>query len=250
MSKIIVANWKMGPSSIKEAEALIKKISISLKKIKNIKVTVCPPFVFLSLFKKLKTNQIIFGAQDVSSNIAGSYTGEVSSQMLNSVGVKQVIVGHSECRSRGDNNEIVNKKILNLLKNQLTPILCIGENKRDSEGFYLSFINDQIVECLKNVSSSKVKNIIIAYEPVWAIGSNAVREATPDEFIEMKIFIKKILSDLYNPKIAQQTLILYGGSVNEDNASCFINDGGADGLLIGRNSLNSKKFDEILKSLN
>lgn len=250
MVKTVVANWKMNPQSIREAEAILNGASSSLKNIKDIKVIVCPPFPFLFIFKKLKNKKISLGAQDISTKIEGSHTGEISPKMLINMGVCQVIVGHGERRAQGENNKIVNEKILNSLKFKLSPILCVGETKRDNDGFYLSFVEEQIRECLKGVTRAQMKNITVAYEPIWAIGSNATREATKEEFIEMRIFIKKVISDIYDGKVAHVMPILYGGSVNKDNADIFVREGGADGLLVGRDSINPKKFSAILNALN
>jgi len=250
MIKIIVGNWKMNPQSEKDVEVLLKGVLKYLKNVKNTRVIICPPFPFLFIYKKLKNKKIILGSQDVSKNSEGSHTGEVSPLMLSSMGVKAVIVGHSERRQRGESNKIANEKILNLLKFKMTPILCIGENKRDHNGFYLSFVSEQIKECLVGVSRSQIKNLIIAYEPVWAIGKDAERQATVEEFIEMKIFIKKVISDLYGLNIIKDIPILYGGSVNSLNSSSFLNTGGADGLLIGRDSLILKKFIAIINEIN
>lgn len=250
MNKIIVANWKMNPNSIKEAESLFIGANNSIKNTKNINIIICPPFPFLFTNKKIKNKKIILGAQDVSIEVSGSHTGEVSPLALSDLGVKYVIVGHGERRKQGENNEIINKKILNLIKFKLSPIVCIGENTRDGEGNYLSFVEEQIKTCLNRVSRLQIKNIIIAYEPLWAVGGDAQREATKEEFIEMKIFIRKIISDIYDSKIAHNVPILYGGSVNSLNAKSFTDEGQADGLLVGRDSINSKKFDAIISALN
>lgn len=249
MNKIIIANWKMNPSSRKEAETILKTLFSNLKGLKMIDVIICPPFPFIFIKDKLKVknNRIKFGAQDVFWEKEGSYTGEVSSSMLKDCGVNYVITGHSERRVLGDDNESVNKKIITTLKSQMTPIFCIGEKTRDNNGFYLSFIKKQIEEGLIGVTKSDIKNIIIAYEPIWAIGSSAVREATPTEFIEIRIFIRKVISDIYDIKTANDVKIIYGGSVSINNATSFVKDGGADGLLVGRDSLTPKKFSEIIK---
>jgi triosephosphate isomerase len=249
MNKIIVANWKMNPQSKKEAELLFGSISKEVKNVKNSQIIICPPFPFLSVYQNNKSKKIFLGAQNVSIENEGSHTGEVSSLMLSSMKVKYTIVGHSECRSSGETNKTVNEKILNLLKNKISPIVCVGEKERDHDGNYLSFIQDQIGECLNGVSKNQIKNLIIAYEPVWAIGKNATREATKEEFVEMKIFIKKVISDLYGSSVAHSIPIIYGGSVNPLNAKSFAIEAGADGLLVGRDSLNPKKFGAILSAL-
>lgn len=249
MNKLVVANWKMNPESLKEAESIYNGIFAIAKGLKNIDIVICPPFPFLSISPKLKNKNIKLGAQNLFYETSGSFTGQVSPKMLSNLGVKYIIVGHSESRSFGDTNDIVSKKILASLKAKITPILCIGESTRDNHGEYLSFIKNQIHECLSSISKIQIKNIVIAYEPVWAIGANAIREATPDEFIEMRIFIKRVITDTYGAKIANDISIIYGGSVHPENARSFIINGEADGLLIGRDSLVLKKFGAILSAI-
>jgi len=249
-NKIVVANWKMNPQKKTDAELILKGVSLSLKSIKNVDVVVCPPFPFLFVKDKIKNIKIKLGAQDVFCEKEGSYTGEVSPDMLKNFNVNYVLVGHSERRGLGDTNELINKKIIASLKAKITPIFCIGERDRDANGFYLSFIKQQIVEGLSGLIKSQIKNIIIAYEPVWAIGSSATREATPAEFTEVRIFIKKIISDLYDIKTGSEVRIIYGGSVNPINAKSFLEEGGADGLLVGRDSLSPKKFGVIINLAN
>ncbi len=246
--KLIIANWKMNPSSLKEAENIWKQTLINATKAKNASVIVCMPYTYLYLAKKHKTKKIILGAQNVFTETSGGFTGQVSVSMLRDAGVSTVLVGHSEVRKDGDTNEIVNTKINLLLKNKMNAILCIGENHRDHNGFYLAYIKEQLIESLKNISKTQIKNISIAYEPIWAIGLGAVREASVDEFIEIKIFIKKILSDMYGNTIALNIPILYGGSVNPQNSKLFLAEGGASGLLVGRDSLDPKKFNLIINS--
>ncbi len=245
MNKLIVANWKMNPPSKKEAEIIFKSISTLIKNFKNIEIVICPPFPYLYIHEKLKIKKIKLGSQDVSVFKEGSHTGEVSMGMLKDFKVEYSIVGHSECRALGDTNDIVNKKIAMVLKSKITPIFCVGEKDRDTNGFYLSFIKQQLIEGLSGIIKPQIKNIVIAYEPVWAIGAGSIREATHLEFTEIRIFIKKIISDLYDIKTANELRIIYGGSVNPLNATSFIKEGGADGLLVGRDSLNVKKFSEI-----
>ena len=245
-NKLIIGNWKMNPQSRKEVEIIFNGISKSIKNLKNIEIVICPPFPFFFIKDKIKNKKIKLGSQDVFYEKEGSYTGEISTSMLSSFGVEYVIIGHSERRALGDTDNIINKKILSTLKAKMTPIFCIGEKDRDSNGFYLSFIKEQLIEGLASITKLQMKNIIIAYEPVWAIGSEALREATPAEFTEIRIFIKKIIADLYDMKTANEIKIIYGGSVNPINARFFLEEGSADGLLVGRDSLNPKKFCSII----
>jgi len=248
MGKIIIANWKMNPKSIKEARGILKETLKEIKQTKGIEVVICLPFPFLSIVNGLKSKKITFGAQNIFPEPKGAFTGEVSLPMIQSLGAKYVILGHSERRKLGETNKIINKKVLATLKAKLTPILCIGESKRDEDGFYLAFLKHQLIECLTHVPRTQIKNIIIAYEPLWAIGGKARHIATEDEFTEIQIFIKKVISDLYDIKIASSIRVAYGGSVHPLNADNFIL-GGADGLLIGRDSLKPKKFGKIIRSI-
>lgn len=238
--KIIVANWKMNPTSEKEAISLAKATD------KN-GVIISAPFVFIPVVKKV-LKKAKLGAQDIAPSSVGSQTGEVSADMLKGFGVKYVIIGHSERRAMGESNNIVNKKLKMALKSGLTPIVCVGESHRDNQMKYLGFVSAQINESFKNLSSVDFKKIIIAYEPVWAIGKDAEREATPEESHEMAIFIKKVLSDTFGGNNAKNVKILYGGSINKKNSYSFLNYGGVDGLLVGRASLDQKEFNEIIKN--
>jgi len=241
----------MNPASLEKALRLSKEISKYSKYSRGkTEIVICPPFVFLSAISK-KIKKAKLGAQDVhfeTNNTA--QTGEISPLMLKNLGVKYVIVGHSERRMLGETNEIVRKKIGACLKHAITPIVCVGESKRDESGNYLSFVRTQLEEIFSSIPKTALPKILIAYEPIWAIGKSAMREATPAESNEMAIFIKKVLSDLYDPKAVGSLRILYGGSVNIKNAGEFMKDGGVDGLLVGRDSLDPDNFKEIIKSVN
>lgn len=238
--KIIIANWKMNPASEKEAISLAKTID------KN-GVVISPPFIYLPALKKI-LKRAKLGAQDLFYEKDGSHTGEISPAMLKNLGVKYVIIGHSERRALGETSRMVNKKLKAALKSNIIPIICIGESYRDADMKYLSFVKKQIEESFYNLTGGDFKKIIIAYEPIWAIGKTAVREATPPESMEMAIFIKKVLSDRFGPQSVKNVNIIYGGSVNNKNAGEFLEHGGVSGLLVGRVSLEPEKFNEILKN--
>lgn len=243
LKKIIIGNWKTNPNDPKTAKKLFTDISKNLRKYKNSEVVVCPPPFFQSLFYGLK-GSLILGAQDNGLESTGSFTGTLSPRHLKTLGVKYSIVGHSEARFRGDTDENISKKISSLLSEGIVPVLCVGELTRDNQGEFFKFIKNQLSKSLHGVPENKLNKIIIAYEPVWAIGSDAQRQATVDEAKEMSLFIKKTIREVF--KIEKAPKILYGGSIDEVNAESFISTGGVDGLLVGRASLNSKKFLQIV----
>jgi len=234
----------MNPSSEKEAEKLFVATNRSASRLPKIEVIVCAPFIYLSRLKRF-AKKIKLGAQNSFYEENGAYTGEISAEMIYNAGARYVILGHSERRALGETNEDINKKIKSALSAGLIPILCVGEKTRDENHEYLNFIKIQVTEGLKGVSRTSIPKVIIAYEPIWAIGKNAIREATPAEFLEMRIFIKKILSGMFGVKI-KISRIIYGGSVNEKNIGDFIKLGEADGFLVGRASLDPEKFGKII----
>lgn len=246
--KIVIGNWKMNPSTTKEATQIFDKTQKHqfLKKIKNTEVVICAPFIYLSGLKK-NSRKVQIGAQDAYPGDTGAFTGEVSALMLSNLKTGFVIVGHSERREKGETNQTINQKIKSLISKNIKPILCIGESVRDAEHTYLGFIQKQIEECLEGVSKTILSNIVIAYEPIWAIGKNALRPATPAEFLEISIFIRKVLADKFGIKYVRDIRIIYGGSANPENTLPFLLDGKADGFLVGRDSLDPNKFVSIIE---
>lgn len=237
----------MNPISLKEAESLFKKINkiISTKKVE---IVLCVPSLYVVKLKSL-SKKIALGIQNVFYENSGAYTGEISAEMAYSAGVRYVILGHSERRALGEDDKNISQKVKSALVSGLTPILCVGEKERDSEHEYLNFIQNQLLQSLEGISKNSLEKLIIAYEPIWAIGKDAVRKARGEEFNEMKIFIKKILSDRFGIKMIEKVRIIYGGSVNSKNVEEFLRQGDADGFLVGRDSLNPKKFFEIIKNI-
>lgn len=234
----------MNPPSVKEAVALASSIKNGVDK-SRAEVVICPPSVFLSdVSRAISKSSLKLGAQDCFCEECGPFTGEISPAMLKSFSVKYVIIGHSERRSLGEDNALINKKAKALLKKGMKVVLCVGESARDAHGDYLRFIEEEIKEGLKNVGKIDLKNLIIAYEPVWAVGKSAC--CGPKDIKEMSLFIKKILADTLSRDIGLKVPIIYGGSVDTKNAGDIIRDGGVDGLLVGRTSLNAEKFVEML----
>jgi len=262
MKKLIIANWKMTPNSLKEARELFSATIKTAAKIKTAKVIICPPFVYLGLLatkvKPLSNKGLTFvglGSQDVFWEDSGSFTGEISAKMLKNLGVQYVIIGHSERRGLGETDEMVNKKIKQALANNLKVIFCVGEKTRDESGAHFQFIKDEIKNGLEKIPAKFLRNLIVAYEPVWAISSKSFsgkakfRADTPDDAFQMATYIKRIFVSSYG-KFSRRVPVLYGGSVDASNARTFLEKGNVDGLLVGRASWNAKTFKELLMSIN
>lgn len=252
MKRYIVANWKMQPTTAKEAEEVFDGIQKSAPRLKNTEIVICPPFVYLDKFSGKE--RIKLGAQDFfweNPPKGGSYTGEISVAMLKNFGVKYVIVGHSEERNYLNvTDEMINKKIKIALKNNLKVIFCVGEKERDEEGAYLKFIKKEIHEGLNKIPKKSLENLIIAYEPIWAISSSKNAKAdSPKNLFEMSIYIRRVLFFKFGRRVSRETPILYGGSVDSKNASDFLENGNVQGLLVGRASWKTKSFIDLLKSL-
>lgn len=254
---LIAANWKMTPATLQEAKkkALAFK-NISKKYEKNrgssvkIEVLVCPPYPYISeLLSTFKRTSAKVGAQDVSLYDGGSKTGEVGSTMLQSMGTEYTIVGHSERRAHGDTDEIVAVKLGQVLRTKMNAILCIGESERDNEAHYLEEVKRQMKESLARVSNSDFSRLVIAYEPVWAIGRSDNVALSGHELHQMVIYIRKVLKDLYNETVSGTVKILYGGSVTPENTGDIIWNGEVDGLLIGRASFESESYEDICRAI-
>lgn len=244
--KIVVGNWKMNPVTSKDAEKLLVEITKLLPSLKKTEIVVCPPYIYLEKLKKI-SKKISLGAQNIFAGDTGAFTGEVSAVMLENMGVKYVILGHSERRALGENNLDLNKKIKSALASGLLPIICVGESNRDEDHGYFNFIKTQLEECLAGISKNTIGDIVVAYEPIWAISSTVNRiDATASDCREMVIFIRKVLHDKFGGE-AQRVRVIYGGSANEKDAEDFLVHGGVDGLLPGRASLDPKKFSEIVR---
>lgn len=247
--KLIIANWKMNPDNFHDAKKIFDDLKRKKLRTKKSVAVICPPPLFLGeLVRNYRGNQFLFGAQDVSYTQGTESTGEISAEMLKNLGVKYVIIGHAERRELGETDETVSMKIKRVMDLGLTPIVCIGEPERDADGEYLRFLEEEIRGSLSGIQKNKVNKIVIAYEPVWTIGKGSAAMSGND-LHQMTIFIKKILNQIYDKKVAMQIPILYGGSVDDENVSEIINGGQVDGLLIGRASLNPHVFADILKAI-
>jgi len=245
MKKVIVANLKCNPKTLKEASNLF----LVYKKIKSqAKIIVCPPFCFLERAKEVFKQKPNFwlGAQDCFYQDRGAFTGQVSALQLKSVGVKYVILGHSEKRALGDTDKIINQKVKIALMAGLVPVLCLGETKKAREqGKTFDLLKSQIRACLQGIVKNKIDSIILAYEPVWAIGSGIAGEL--DDVLTAILYLRKLIAENYSKKISQDIKVIYGGSISSQNADTYFNNKWIDGLLVGGASLDIKEFSEIAK---
>lgn len=244
---LIAGNWKMN-KTVSESVELAKGLVEKLRDVNDRDILICPPFTSLySVYQVIKGTNIKLGAQDVFYEDSGAYTGEISPIMLKDVGCEYVIIGHSERRHViGETDEVINKKVRNTLKNGLRVILCVGELLEEREqGKTLDVVKEQTVKGLSGVSKEDIKNVVIAYEPVWAIGTG--KTAKPEDAQEVQKFIRSIISEMYSKEIADGFMILYGGSVKANNIDDLMAMPDIDGALVGGASLNLDEFVRIVK---
>lgn len=247
--KIIAGNWKMN-KDIHETAALIDELKERLKDFKGeVEVVICTPFTSLVIARSLlKDSSMKLGAQNMSDKDDGAYTGEISARMLKSIGCEYVILGHSERRQYfNETDAVVNAKVKKALATGLMPIVCIGETLEERElGITHRIITTQVKGVLHQLTSEEVQRCIIAYEPVWAIGTG--KNATPSQANEVHQLIRKLVSQMYSLQIAEKLVIQYGGSVNEKNAFDLLSQSDIDGALVGGASLKSDLFVRIIQA--
>ncbi|MFX1465165.1 MAG: triose-phosphate isomerase [Promethearchaeota archaeon] len=247
MRKIIVAgNWKMNKTNA-EAVEIISKLNELIIDVKGVEVIIGPPFTALSDVKKV-AGKVKVAAQNMHWEEKGAFTGEISPIMLNDLGVDYVILGHSERRAYfGETNEIINKKIKSALVHGLNPILCVGEKLEDREnGNTENVVEDHVKGGLEGISKAEMASVVVAYEPVWAIGTG--KTATPEQAEEVHAFIRKLLTAMYDVEMAINTSILYGGSVKPANSKALFSKDNIDGGLVGGASLKADDFSVIVKN--
>ena len=229
--------------------ALVKDITAEVGRLGSVDVVVCPPFTALeSAAKALEGQSVKLGAQNMHPEKGGAYTGEVSAEMLRALFVSHVILGHSERRTYfAETDAFINKKVVAALANQLKPILCVGETLAEREaGQTLAVVQKQTEGGLAGVTAEQMTNVVIAYEPVWAIGTGKV--ATTAQAQEVHAFIRDLLTKLYGAPVAQKVRILYGGSMKPSNAPELLAEKDIDGGLIGGASLEARSFLDLVKA--
>ncbi|MBA4251778.1 MAG: triose-phosphate isomerase [Chlorobiaceae bacterium] len=247
--KIIAGNWKMN-MNLPESISLISQIkNYNGAKTFKCDVILCPPFTSLDTARTLIKGSVFqLGAQNMHAAESGAFTGEISASMLKSVGCEYVILGHSERRTLfNETDNIINKKVLSALSSNLKPIFCVGETLEErKKGITFDIVKRQMAEGLKEVDLYGIKNIIIAYEPVWAIGTG--KTATPAQAEEVHAFIRSLLKESFGQDISERIIIQYGGSVKPDNAKEILHQPNVDGALVGGACIKAESFLEIIKA--
>ncbi len=246
--KIVAGNWKMNKTNA-EAVKTLTELKEAVAGVEGVGVVIGVPFVALAdAVKAVEGSQIEIAAQNMNPNESGAYTGEVSPLMLNAVGVKYVILGHSERREYyGETNEFVNAKVKAALKHNLTPILCVGETLEDREGNRTeAVVEDHVRGGLEGLTAEEAAKTVIAYEPVWAIGTG--KTASPEQAQDVHAFIRNLLTNMYNAETAEAITVQYGGSMNPGNAQELMAKADIDGGLVGGASLEAESFAKVVKA--
>lgn len=245
-TKFIAGNWKMNPASLAEAVDLATKVKAGVGNSTAVHVAVCPTFVHLTAVDPvLDGSPVGLGAQDLYWEAKGAFTGEISADMLKDVGCTHVIIGHSERRKMGETDEQVNKKLQAALGAQLIPIVCIGETDAERDaGQTFDVIRGQLDGSLAEIEGETMAGIVLAYEPVWAIGTG--RTATPEQAQEVHAFIRGRLTEKFGEAIAARVVIQYGGSVTGEKAPGLLTQPDIDGALVGGASLKADDFLAII----
>lgn len=250
MSKpIIVANWKNYPSSVIEVKSILRDLGKNRLFYKKISLFIAPPLVYLDQVVEKASGFAKVASQDIFEHTKGSFTGAVTSDILRGFGVRLSIIGHSERRALGETSLDVAKKIRLALKEGITPLVCIGESHHDQDGEHFNLLREQIEIALKGLNrKSEATKIVIAYEPVWAIGKSGKDAMKPEDLAQSVIFIRKVLSDLFGGSVALKVPILYGGSVDASNVESLWKETAVSGFLVGRASLKPQVFKKLVES--
>ncbi|MBL7016957.1 MAG: triose-phosphate isomerase [Kiritimatiellales bacterium] len=246
--KIVAGNWKMN-KTVGEAVALVEGLKLELADVTGVEAVVCPPFTALkTVSDEIADTEIKLGCQNMSSEDDGAYTGEISHTMLKELFVKYVILGHSERREYYKETDFwVNKKVKKALEKNLRPIVCVGEKLEDREsGNTEKVVEEQVRGSLADITAEQFENVVVAYEPVWAIGTG--KTATAEQAQEVHAFIRGIIADMVGQEAADGLRIQYGGSMKPDNAAELMGQPDIDGGLIGGAALDAKSFAAIVKA--
>jgi triosephosphate isomerase len=245
---LIVANWK---AYVEESEKAKKLFAVSkrLAKGSGSTIVLAPPAPLLGALALRNKTSVAFAAQDVSATTGGAKTGEVTAPVYAASGASYAIIGHSERRAAGDTDAIIAEKLAHALVHGLTPILCVGEHDRDGEGRYLSLVREELTRAIEPLEPKERGKVIVAYEPLWAIGKTAESAIRPNDLAEMALYIRKVIAELLPGKSSRRSLVLYGGSVEVANVRTLAASSGIDGFLIGHASVDPDVFASLVKQL-
>lgn len=248
--RILVANWKNHPSSPREVRDILSGLSRKAKIYKKHSFFIAPPLPYLETVSSRVKSLGYLASQDISLIEAGTHTGQVTPDILKGIGVKLSIIGHSELRALGETDKIVSDKVRMAFRSGIIPLVCVGERVRDTEGEHFSFLREQIKSSLEGVRRKEdITRLVIAYEPVWAIGKKAKEALDPSDLPQMTIFIKKVLTDMFGREMAEKIPLLYGGSVEESNAAALMETRSIRGFLVGHASIDPKRLNLIAEAL-
>lgn len=244
---LIVSNWKAYVERVDKAKALLAAAKRAAGKGGH-ELVLAPPAPYLALIASGRS-KVRFASQDLSLATAGAHTGEVTAAALAGAGASYAIIGHSERRAAGETNTDVLEKVRHALANKLTPIVCVGERERDIDAKYLKFIREQVAAVVAALSPKERLSIVIAYEPIWAIGKSASEAITSTDLAELILYIRKVLGDYIPGKGNQKVRILYGGSVEPGNIRMLAGGSGVDGFLIGHASVDVPTYSALVKAI-
>lgn len=245
---LIVANWKAYVEDLKKAKKLFS-ISKRLARATGVNIVLAPPAPFLGALAARNKSRVAFAAQDISATTGGAQTGEATAAAYAAAGATYAIIGHSERRALGETREVIAEKLAHAFAHGLTPILCVGEEERDGGGRYLGFIREEIVSAMEPLAPKERPKVVVAYEPLWAINKTAADAISSNDLAEMVLYIRKVLAELLPGKGSQHIPVLYGGSVESENARLLALDSGVDGFLVGHASVDPASFDLLAKHL-
>lgn len=244
---LVVANWKAYVEDLEKAKKLLATSKRLARSTEN-NIVLAPPAPLLGALIS-KKSAVAFAAQDVSATTGGAQTGEATAQSYAAVGATYAIIGHSERRAAGDTDAIVAEKLAHALAHGLTPVLCVGERQRDGEGRYLAFVREELTAAVGLLTPKERAKVVIAYEPLWAIGRSASAALSPNDLVEMVLYIRKVFAELLPGKNTAHATVLYGGSVEPENIRALAASSRVDGFLIGHASVDPRVFTLLVKQL-
>ena len=247
MKSIVIANWKMNPPTMRDAKKLFDATRKAAESAKNVTLVVAPPAIFLrDLRARYKGKRVAFAIQQASAEGSGAYTGDISLLQAKDAGAQYVIVGHSEQRAKGETNEAAGKVVAAALISGLTPVLCVGERERSQNGEHFTVVKEQLRAAFADVEPGKVTKVLVAYEPVWAIGGE--KTMNPRDMHEMTIFIRKTIVGMKG-EAGMNVKILYGGATTESNALPMLQESGVQGFIVGHVSIDAFRFAALLQAI-